>query len=180
MHYKESGGIDLQQQKEEKMAESSYNSKGEQMAWDDREIIAQFLCRDEAAIKNTVDKYERYCSSIAYRILGNGEDVRECLNDTWMKLWESIPPTVPEILSAYVGKITRNLAINRYDHLHAGKRCGDSVDQPLEELKECASLAHDNVRENGPEGSGGSNQPVSGRTSVKKTTDLCPKVFLSG
>ena len=71
----------------------------------------------------------------------------ECLNDTWLKLWESIPPTVPEILSAYVGKITRNLAINRYDHLHAGKRCGDSVDQPLEELKECASLAHDNVRE---------------------------------
>ena len=129
------------------MAESSYYSKGEQMAWDDREIIAQFLCRDEAAIKNTVDKYERYCSSIAYRILGNGEDVRECLNDTWLKLWESIPPTVPEILSAYVGKITRNLAINRYDHLHAGKRCGDSVDQPLEELKECASLAHDNVRE---------------------------------
>lgn len=94
------------------MAESSYYSKGEQMAWDDREIIAQFLCRDEAAIKNTVDKYERYCSSIAYRILGNGEDVRECLNDTWLKLWESIPPTVPEILSAYVGKITRNLAIN--------------------------------------------------------------------
>ena len=106
------------------MAESSYNSKGEQMAWDDREIIAQFLCRDEAAIKNTVDKYERYCSSIAYRILGNGEDVRECLNDTWMKLWESIPPTVPEILSAYVGKITRNLAINRYDHLHAGNAVG--------------------------------------------------------
>ena len=69
------------------------------------------------------------------------------MNDTWLKLWESIPPTVPEILSAYVGKITRNLAINRYDHLHAGKRCGDSVDQPLEELKECASLAHDNVRE---------------------------------
>ena len=129
------------------MAESSYYSKGEKMAWDDREIIAQFLCRDEAAIKNTADKYERYCSSIAYRILGNGEDVRECLNDTWLKLWESIPPTVPEILSAYVGKITRNLAINRYDHLHAGKRCGDSVDQPLEELKECASLAHDNVRE---------------------------------
>ena len=94
-----------------------------------------------------MDKYERYCGSIAYRILGNGEDVRECLNDTWLKLWESIPPTVPEILSAYVGKITRNLAINRYNHLHAGKRCGDSVDQPLEELKECASLAHDNVRE---------------------------------
>ena len=47
------------------MAESSYYSKGEQMAWDDREIIAQFLCRDEAAIKNTADKYERYCSSIA-------------------------------------------------------------------------------------------------------------------
>ena len=63
------------------MAESSYYSKGEQMAWDDREIIAQFLCRDEAAIKNTADKYERYCSSIAYRILGNGEDVRECFNN---------------------------------------------------------------------------------------------------
>ena len=105
------------------MAESSYYSKGEQMAWDDREIIAQFLCRDEAAIKNTVDKYERYCGSIAYRILGNGEDVRECLNDTWLKLWESIPPTVPEILSAYVGKITRNLAINRYlDGLPSKKR----------------------------------------------------------
>ena len=100
-----------------------YYSKGEQMAWDDREIIAQFLCRDEAAIKNTADKYERYCSSIAYRILGNGEDVRECLNDTWLKLWESIPPTVPEILSAYVGKITRNLAINRYlDGLPSKKR----------------------------------------------------------
>lgn len=72
-------------------------------------LLHNFCASDEAAIKNTVDKYERYCSSIAYRILGNGEDVRECLNDTWMKLWESIPPTVPEILSAYVGKITRNL-----------------------------------------------------------------------
>ena len=79
---------------------------------DDRQIIALYNERSEAALSETAKKYGRYCRTIAYNILNNEEDSEECVNDTWLKAWEAIPPQCPESLAAFLGKITRNLALN--------------------------------------------------------------------
>ncbi len=126
---------------------SSVTAIGQNMICDDDLIIAQFLERDETAITNVECKYGKYCHAIAFPILYDEEDTKECLNDTWLKAWNSIPPTIPEILSAYLGKITRNLAINRYRQQNALKRTCDYLAEPLEELQECVSLSMNNVSE---------------------------------
>ena len=87
----------------------SYN---EVTPMDDSKIIEMYLARDEAAISHTKTKYGRLIYSVAYRILSNHPDSEECEEDTYMRTWESIPPTVPEHLSAYLTKIARNLALN--------------------------------------------------------------------
>jgi len=89
---------------------------------DDREIVALYWERSETAIRETDRKYGKYCHAIAYNILYSKEDAEECVNDTYLKAWNSIPPEQPNSLSAYLGKITRNLALNRYAHEHADKR----------------------------------------------------------
>ena len=104
---------------------------------EDRQIIALYNERSEAALSETADKYGRYCRTIAYNILQNKEDSEECVNDTWLKAWESIPPQCPERLSAFLGKITRNLALNRYKHNTREKRGGGQTMLVLEELTEC-------------------------------------------
>ena len=129
------------------MTVSSIKSNRENKINEDEKIIMQFLNRDETAITNVEQKYGRYCYSIAFRILYDEEDVEECLNDTWLKTWNSIPPNVPEILSAYVGKITRNLAINRYRQQNAEKRKCERLEQPLEEMEDCSFLSQNNVSE---------------------------------
>lgn len=103
----------------------------------DTEIITLYVKRSEKAIEETSKKYGRYCGSIAGRILSNKEDCEECLNDTWLKAWETIPPVIPNAFSAYLGKIARNLAINMQKKKYAQKRWDDRVLIPLEELKEC-------------------------------------------
>jgi len=103
----------------------------------DRQIIALYNERSEAALSETAKKYGKYCRSIAYNILYNEEDSEECVNDTWLKAWESIPPQCPERLSAFLGKITRNLALNRYKHKNREKRGGGQTVLVLEELVEC-------------------------------------------
>lgn len=80
---------------------------------DDREIVRLFLARDEAAIKAAGEKYRSYLMKIAENITGSREDAEESLNDALLKAWETIPPMQPEMLSTYLGKLTRNLAINR-------------------------------------------------------------------
>ena len=80
---------------------------------DDKAIIRLFFDRSEAAIEETTKKYGAYCYSIAYRILENREDSEECVNDTYLALWNSIPPNRPHFLAAYIAKITRNLSLNR-------------------------------------------------------------------
>lgn len=80
---------------------------------DDREIVRLFLARDEAALKAAGEKYRSYLMKIAENITGSREDAEECLNDALLKAWETIPPMQPEMLSTYLGKLTRNLAINR-------------------------------------------------------------------
>ena len=89
---------------------------------DDREIVALYWERSESAIRETERKYGKYCHAIAYNILYSKEDAEECVNDTYLKAWNSMPPELPDSLSAYLGKLTRNLALNRYAYQHADKR----------------------------------------------------------
>lgn len=104
---------------------------------DDDKIVELFWQRSESAIRETEKKYGRYIRYIAYRILVNHEDAKECENDVYLKTWNNIPPDRPNILSAFLAKITRNLALDRYDKLHTKKRGAGQVDMVLEELSDC-------------------------------------------
>ena len=89
---------------------------------DDKQIVALYWERSEDAIAQTEKKYGRYCHYIARNILYSDQDAEECVNDTNQKAWKTMPPKKPELLSAYLGKLTRHIAINRYIHDHADKR----------------------------------------------------------
>ena len=94
---------------------------------DDAKIVQLYWDRNEQAIPATADKYGRYCTSIANNILGNNEDAKECVNDTYLNAWNSMPPHRPSILSTFLGKIVRNLSFNRYKHNTADKRGGGEL-----------------------------------------------------
>ena len=106
---------------------------------DDAEIVRLYWDRNEQALAATADKYGRYCASIAENILGSKEDAEECVNDTYMNAWRAMPPYKPRVLSAFLGKITRNLSLNRYKYMTAGKRCGGSSTAILDEIGELVS-----------------------------------------
>ena len=103
---------------------------------EDRQIVDLYLKRSEEAISETDKKYGRYCHYIAYRILENDEDAKEVVNDTYLKTWNTIPPNRPDRLKPYVGMISRQLSLDRYEEYHAQKRSGQ-VSLVLEELAEC-------------------------------------------
>ena len=107
----------------------------------DTEIIDLYWSRDESAISATADVYGNYCYSIAYNILQCNEDAQECVNDTYWKAWQSIPPQRPSRLATYLGKITRNLSINRLKLLNAQKRGRGQTDLALNELDSCIPAA---------------------------------------
>ena len=92
----------------------------------DKMIVDLYLSRDEKAINETDKKYGRYCHSIAYNILFSERDSEECVNDTYVSAWNSIPPTQPTSLSAYLGKLVRNISLNRYIRDRAQKRKQDT------------------------------------------------------
>ena len=106
---------------------------------DDREIIRLYLDRSEEAIIETEKKYGRYCHQIAFNILGNTEDSEECVNDAYMRVWGSIPPNEPQSLSAFLAKITRNLALDKLRRRSSDKRGGGEIPLVLDELIECVS-----------------------------------------
>ena len=106
---------------------------------EDREIVNLYWERNTSAIKETDTKYGGYCKAIAKNILGNHEDAEECVNDTYLNTWNSIPPNRPNILSTYLGKITRNLSFDRFRRRHAEKRGGGEIELILDELGECVS-----------------------------------------
>lgn len=104
---------------------------------DDSKIVELFWSRNEKAIDEVSAKYSRYCHSIAYNILHNNEDSEECVSDTYIRAWYSMPPHKPNKLSAFLGKITRNLSLNRYEKLNAEKRGDGQTPIVLDELQEC-------------------------------------------
>lgn len=103
---------------------------------DDRELVSLYLARSEEAIRQTQLRYGSFCAAIAYRILGSIDDAEECANDTLLRAWDSIPPAQPENLGAYLGKITRNLALMRKRAAQRQKRGGGNVELALSELGE--------------------------------------------
>lgn len=106
---------------------------------EDMEIVQMYWDRNEQAIAETSAKYGSYCTSIAMNILNNREDAEECVNDTYMNTWNSIPPHKPNMLSTFLGKIVRNLSLNKYKHIHRAKRGGNEFALILDELGEIVS-----------------------------------------
>ncbi len=103
---------------------------------EDINIIGLFFQRNEKAIAETQKKYGEFIKAVAFNITEKAEDVIECENDTYLKLWNSIPPERPEYLKAYIGKITRNSALSRYRFNTAAKR-DSKLNVLLSELEEC-------------------------------------------
>ena len=118
---------------------------------DDSRIIDLYFKREERAITETKDKYGKLLNHIAFSILHSSEDSDECVNDTYMRAWQTMPPKRPNILSAFLCKITRNLSINRYLQNKA-RRQYLSLDTVFEEIAECV-----------PDTSG----PISDRIAIK-------------
>lgn len=106
---------------------------------EDHAIVELFWKRDESAIKETDKKYGAYCRHIANSILNNRQDVEECINDTWLRVWNAIPPQRPFVFRTYLAKITRNLALGVWERGRAKKRGGGQIPLVLDELEDCLS-----------------------------------------
>ena len=104
---------------------------------DDSQIVDLYWKRQGNAVSQTKEKYGRYIFSIANHILQQYEDSEECVNDTLFGAWNSIPPHRPTVLSTYLGKITRRLALKKHREKTAQKRGGMEADLSLEELADC-------------------------------------------
>ena len=98
-------------------------------------IIDLYWARSEAAISETANKYGHFCAAIAMNILHSNEDAAECVNDTYLKTWDAIPPQRPTFFSAFLGKITRNLALNKYRAQRTKKRGGGEMALIYSELE---------------------------------------------
>ena len=101
----------------------------------DEAIVELYWARDEAAIKHTDIKYRSYLLKTAYNILQDMQDSEECLNDTYLDTWNAIPPERPRVLQAFIGRITRNLAIDRYRAKHRKKAVPPCFIASLEDLQ---------------------------------------------
>ena len=108
----------------------------------DTQILDLYWARDEQAITETQRSYGSYCYSIAFRILYDREDADECVNDTWLRAWNAIPPERPRRLALFLGTITRNLSLDRWKGKHAMKRGNGSIMLALDELAECVPDSH--------------------------------------
>ena len=102
----------------------------------DPEIIDLFFERSEQAIIEISKKHGSPVIKVAYNILGNLQDTEECVNDTWLATWNSVPPQIPEKLRTFVCKIARNLATKKY-HSNSAEKRNSQYDLALDELAEC-------------------------------------------
>ena len=103
---------------------------------EDTDIIQLYWARDEGAIAATDEKYGTLCRSLSHNILASREAAEECVNDTYLGLWNAIPPHRPNPLLAFVCRVARNVSLNRYRHNHAQRR-DESRNLPLVELEGC-------------------------------------------
>lgn len=106
---------------------------------EDSRIVELFLARQETAVAAAQEKYAPYCLAVARRILGNDRDAEEAVNDALLAAWNSIPPQRPEVLSSYLAKLTRRIAIDRVRRNTADKRGAGEWDLALEELEDVLS-----------------------------------------
>ena len=113
---------------------------------EDANIVQLYWDRNEQAITESSSKSGASCQSIARNILEDRSDAEECVNDTWLRAWDAMPPHRPSMLSVFLGKITRNLSFDRYRMLHRDKRGGHSIDLVLDELAEIVSGTDDPER----------------------------------
>ena len=109
----------------------------------ERQIIALYQRRDESAIRMTAEALGSYCYAVAYNVLNSREDAEECVSDTYLAVWNAIPPAEPVSLKSFVSAITRRLALNRYKEQNRDKRGGGQVPLVLEELSEMVSDTED-------------------------------------
>ena len=112
------------------------------MILQDHEIVALYHARDERAIAVCQQQFGRYCHTVSMNILNSQPDAEECVNDTWVAAWNSIPPKRPQNLCAYLGKLVRNISINRLKALR--RACRDaSLTVAFEELEDCIPAPDD-------------------------------------
>lgn len=103
---------------------------------DDQKIIELYFARDEEAISESDKKYHAYCFTVSRNILGSPESAEECVNDTWLSAWNSIPPHRPKSLKLFFAKLSRNAALDRRRRQRAQKRGGGELPLILDELDE--------------------------------------------
>jgi RNA polymerase sigma-70 factor (ECF subfamily) len=108
----------------------------------DTEILDLYWNRDERAISESNKSFGGYCHSIAFNILHDREDSDECVNDTWLRAWNVMPPKRPDRLAIFLGTITRNLSIDRWKMKKAAKRGNGEMEVALDELAECIPAMH--------------------------------------
>lgn len=110
---------------------------------EDKQIVEMFFERDEQALKIVEKKYGGLCFCIANNILHSESEAEECVNDTYLAAWDSIPPQKPNKLSAFLAKIVRNKALNRYERDNSIKRGGSELKLILSELNEDIASKND-------------------------------------
>ncbi len=111
-------------------------------AWQDETIVALYFARDEHDIEETARHYGAACMQVSMNILASRPDAEECVNDTYLKTWNSIPPNRPKSLGGYVLRIVRNLSVNRLRDLTAAKRSRD-LTLSIHELEACLPAARE-------------------------------------
>ncbi len=109
----------------------------------DEQIIELLFARDEAGIAALRESYGKLLKSVAYGILRSEQDAEECESEALLRAWNSIPPAKPQRLAAYLCRISRRLALDRYDYNKAAKRGGSSSAVPIDELEECIAGGSD-------------------------------------
>ena len=112
---------------------------------EDEKIVQLIWDRNENGINELSEKYDRYCFCISERIVHDEEDAKECVNDTWLFTWNSIPPRRPSILSSFVSKITRNTAIDRYRKRNAQKRVDSHMEDIAGEVEKIGSAISSDI-----------------------------------
>ena len=108
---------------------------------EDAQIVALYWDRDQRAVQETAGKYGRFLEQIAWNILRSHDDAEECANDVYLHAWNAIPPTRPASLRAWLGRVVRNLSLDRWKRAQAQRR-GGGMELLLGELDECVPAPH--------------------------------------